>query len=529
MTKSGATIPPRIGNWWLCEQLGSGYSGYIFRAKNIHFGKEVALKVQRIDHECPTNRYERFFYPALQGGKGMPTLWDSGYDGEYDWLAIDLLGPNLDSLFKESKKNVMDLRSVCCIAIQVINRLQFMHSRGVLHRDIQLGNCVIGRGTDAQTIYMIDFGFSKFYIDRNTGRHIPDTKVKRDFVGNYWFSSVRVHCREMIPSRRDDLEAVALMLIHLLTPGGLPWVRNGVPKTEAAHDRIKRAKLKARPEDLCRGLPPQFEQFLKYCRRLKFAEGPDYARWIHEFEDLAVECGYPASSAFVWPPPDPKPTVKLLRPTKRASPVDSQEVEGILHALARLKLDDRPILGQRTNIGSGAKRESSGSEKNNPIIISSDDENSNATHSVAINRHLKAAMLLKVARKVSGARDNKALAGAVREFIQVLRETHSRTLTREGFSVLDSLNERLADSAVRVQPLRTRQNEAAQAPARDKRLMKDRIWNLRCDVNTAQSNKALGQMVVELGVHINQSSGRTLTKDAYAFLEGLAAKLQATS
>lgn len=70
-----------------------------------------------------------------------------------------------------------------------------MHSRGVLHRDIQLGNCVIGLPPDDKTIYMIDFGFSKRYIDPHTKRHIPDSRAKRDFIGNYWFSSVAVHCR----------------------------------------------------------------------------------------------------------------------------------------------------------------------------------------------------------------------------------------------------------------------------------------------------------------------------------------------
>lgn len=51
----------------------------------------------------------------------MPTLWASGVEGRYDYLAIDLLGASLDSLYRKSGKNVMDLRSVCCIAIQVVS------------------------------------------------------------------------------------------------------------------------------------------------------------------------------------------------------------------------------------------------------------------------------------------------------------------------------------------------------------------------------------------------------------------------
>ena len=106
-----------------------------------------------------------------------------------------------------------------------------------------------------------------------------------------------------MPSRRDDLEAVALMLIHLLTPNGLSWTRNGVPKTDIAHERLKRAKESASPAELCAGLPSEFEEFLRYCRRLKFAERPDYTRWISEFNELAVSHGFPESDAFVWPPP----------------------------------------------------------------------------------------------------------------------------------------------------------------------------------------------------------------------------------
>lgn len=108
-----------------------------------------------------------------------------------------------------------------------------------------------------------------------------------------------------MPSRRDDLEAVALLLIHLLTPRGLSWTRNGVPKTDAAHEMLRREKRLARPEDLCRGLPTEFEELLRYCRTLKFQQCPDYQQWIEEFRELAVSQGFPSSDDFIWPPPKP--------------------------------------------------------------------------------------------------------------------------------------------------------------------------------------------------------------------------------
>jgi hypothetical protein len=50
----------------------------------------------------------------------MPTLWASGVEGIWDFLVIDLLGPSLDSLFRKSQKDTMDLRNVCSIAMQVV-------------------------------------------------------------------------------------------------------------------------------------------------------------------------------------------------------------------------------------------------------------------------------------------------------------------------------------------------------------------------------------------------------------------------
>jgi F420-0:gamma-glutamyl ligase len=51
----------------------------------------------------------------------MPTMWAAAVAGIYDYLVIDLLGSSLDQLYRKNDKQVMDLRSVVCIAMQVVS------------------------------------------------------------------------------------------------------------------------------------------------------------------------------------------------------------------------------------------------------------------------------------------------------------------------------------------------------------------------------------------------------------------------
>ncbi|KAJ7794163.1 kinase-like domain-containing protein [Mycena olivaceomarginata] len=526
-------IPRYIGNYYLGENLGSGYSGSIFRATHIHTGELVALKVQHVNHECPTNRYERHLYPSLQGGEGMPTLWACGVEGAWDYLAIDLLGASLDNLYRKSGKDTMDLSSVCAIAMQLITRLEFMHSRGILHRDIQLGNCVIGLPPNEKTIYMIDFGFSKRYIDPYTHTHIPDSRAKRDFIGNYWFSSVGVHCRGKVPSRRDDLEAAALMLIHLLTPRGLPWTRNGVPKSDEAHDRLIKEKKAARPEDLCRGLPSEFEEFLRYCRRLQFQECPDYERWREEFKALAVEEGFPESDDFIWPPERTQTKPHSKTGPRRSHAPAPEEMERILNDLTNMDLGD-PVLGDRETVDEAvrkardaAKDDSSDSRSVEVIDITSDSDDDDTIPPPHLTP--KAYKLTKLTKRASEASDNTALSELVVEFVDLLKSYTSRTLTKEGFAFIDTLYKQLADPSVFVLPLRTSRQRSS-----DKSLQKEKepahvklgvVARLRREVLGAHSNKALAKMVEDFGSVTNKSTGRTVTKDGFAFLEGVAQRL----
>ncbi|KAH8998682.1 kinase-like domain-containing protein [Lactarius akahatsu] len=509
---SNMSFPPQIGNYLLGQALGSGVSGSTFRATHIHTGQVIALKVQSLDASYPSNSHERVVYPMLQGGAGIPTLWASGIWGRWDFLAMDLLGNSLDRLYRKSGKNMMDLRSACSFAIQLISRLEFMHSRGVLHRDVQLGNCVIGREPKHETIYMIDFGFAKRYLDGKQ-KHIAN-RAERSFVGNYYFSSVNVHCRGKTCSRRDDLESAALLLIHILTPGGLSWTRNGVPRDEVAHDPL--------PEDLARGLPEEFEEFLRYCRSLSFAQKPDYAYWRERFRDLAKDLGY-----------------KEHRPIHLASAAAEAQLTGLLQGLAQLQIKGdhigRPVLGDRKNVqgggGNGGDLLLKKPGQAEVVVISSGESSGEYG---PVHRHNKAARITKLTQAAGQAADNRVLARLTEDFVKVLRNSNSRTLTREGFGFLDALHKQLADPSVFIVPLRSsktrssrsqRDQESAAAAEDAPHERRSRLNGLCASLEKAQDNKTVAGLVAEFGALIDRTAGRKLTKDGVVFLEIVADRL----
>lgn len=129
-------------------------------------------------------------------------------------MVIDLLGPCLEDLLEYCRRK-FTLKTVLMLAIQMVTiifiityfnvhklknlfgiiqlqRIEFVHQNGFLHRDIKPDNFLIGVGKNQHVLYLIDYGLSKRYKDPKTGRHIA-FKDGKSLTGTARYASLNTH------------------------------------------------------------------------------------------------------------------------------------------------------------------------------------------------------------------------------------------------------------------------------------------------------------------------------------------------
>ena len=112
------------------------------------------------------------------------------YLGNFNVLVMDLMGPSLESLFNQTLRK-FSLKTVLMLVDQMISRVEYIHNRHFIHRDIKPDNFCIGLNKTSNKIFILDFGLAKRYIQRD-GKHIKYVEGK-NLTGTARYASINTH------------------------------------------------------------------------------------------------------------------------------------------------------------------------------------------------------------------------------------------------------------------------------------------------------------------------------------------------
>lgn len=205
-------IGREIGPYRIIEKIGQGGMGIVFKGLHVKLEQEVAIKVLAPELSQDPSMRERFINEAKIQAKishpNVVNVFNYVEEGSNLFLVMEYIpGETLDGMLK---------RSGCCpnavnVCISVLSALEFMHSRGIVHRDIKPGNIMF---LEDGTVKVMDFGIAKVAGERG------QTKTGMR-LGTLWYMSPEQIMGEEA-SVASDLYSVGVTLYQMLT-GRIPF------------------------------------------------------------------------------------------------------------------------------------------------------------------------------------------------------------------------------------------------------------------------------------------------------------------
>lgn len=246
----------------IMDKIGEGNFGEIYKGINIRTNELIAIKKENKNNKSLKN--EAKLYQYLNSGfiEGFIKIKWFGIHLLENYLVMDLLDISLLT-FKNINKNI-DIEKIEKIGKQMIKRIEYLHKKGLIHRDIKPDNFVFGLNNTKDILYLIDLGFCKRYYN-DDGIHKPN-KILNNLIGTPLFVSLNIHNLNQ-PSRRDDIESAIYIILYLMNK--MTWYNLLDNNIEII------IKLK---EDIINSkeISNKLLIILHYVRNLKYDELPNY-------------------------------------------------------------------------------------------------------------------------------------------------------------------------------------------------------------------------------------------------------------
>jgi len=205
------TEPTHLGKYEIESVLGKGAMGIVYKARDPHIERAVAIKTVRkdlLDADLAAHFMARFRNEARAAGRlhhpNIVGIYEYGEAENVAYIAMEYVdGTGLREYL--NRKAQFDLQQVLAIIVQLLGALDFAHAQGVVHRDIKPANLIL---TPSGALKVADFGIARIDASNMT--------MTGMVMGTPSYMAPE-QCRGLPSDHRADLFSVGIVLYELLT------------------------------------------------------------------------------------------------------------------------------------------------------------------------------------------------------------------------------------------------------------------------------------------------------------------------
>jgi dienelactone hydrolase/predicted Ser/Thr protein kinase len=213
-------IGKTLGHYHITEKLGEGGMGVVYKARDTHLDRFVAIKILPPDKVADPDRRRRFVQEAKTASAldhpNIVTIFDIEQEAGADYIVMEYLpGRTLKELIAAGG---MDWKAALKHATAIADALAAAHRAGIIHRDLKPGNIMV---TDQGLVKVLDFGLAKLTESAPSGGDEPTRTMKATTGAGAVLGTVAYMSPEQAEGRkldaRSDVFSFGAVLYELLT------------------------------------------------------------------------------------------------------------------------------------------------------------------------------------------------------------------------------------------------------------------------------------------------------------------------
>jgi Tol biopolymer transport system component/tRNA A-37 threonylcarbamoyl transferase component Bud32 len=296
-------IGQRLAHYQIVEKLGEGGMGVVYKARDTHLDRFVAIKVLPPERVADPSRKSRFVQEAKAASAlnhpNIVTIHDIATDAGHDFIAMEHIeGRTLADLIG---RKGLPLNQALKIGIQIADALAKAHAKGIIHRDLKPTNVMV---TTDGVAKVLDFGLAKLTEVRPEDETLTLRTEEGSILGTAAYMSPE-QAQGKVLDARSDIFSFGSVLYEMAT-GRRAFESDSKMSTLAAI-------INREPKPLTGVVPAGLERLIQKCLRKDPARRFQHIDDVKSvLEDLKEESDSGKLAAEAAPPPRRGKTMILV-------------------------------------------------------------------------------------------------------------------------------------------------------------------------------------------------------------------------